>query len=172
MMIAKNTSGYQTRAIRAVITLAHQHIRSYERVGAPMWSELRITVRGRKGGHTSGCAVIGGNWMCLTLPRKDLTARRLLWIAYHELMHSFGYTHRQYRDLTDAELAALVPTDYVIPSQLPVVRPDRKLARVGALIARRDAWQSKLRRAQTALKEDQPQHPLLRARTADADRCD
>lgn len=114
MRIVTNTSPYHTRALRKILVLAHAYIRGYEGDNAPHWGELEVSIRGRhKRTYMTGCAVVGGKFMRLTLP-DDLTARRLLWLSYHELMHCFGYRHRQFKNINAAELGQLIPCDYEI----------------------------------------------------------
>ena len=159
MQIIKNTSGYDTRAIRAVIVMAHNYIRKFEGRPAPNWSRLRVVVRGRdKGNHVTGCAALHGHgtrWdVCLTVPRPSLDARELLRLAHHELMHTYGYEHSGYVDISEAERAVLIPANYKMPTPAPKAKPapaDRKARRVASLIARRKQWQTRIKRAQTAL---------------------
>lgn len=164
MKIVKNTSGYDTRAIRAVIVLAHNYIKQSEKRAAPNWSRLRVLVRGRdEGKHVSGRAFLGGcggyhkSWdVCLTVCRPVLHARTLLALAHHELMHVYGYEHGKFRDLTDEEQITLIPTNYEMPKPAgkPKASPDdRKAKRVASLIERQKQWQTRAKRAQTALKK-------------------
>lgn len=154
MRIVKNTSGYDTRALRALIVLAHRHIKKHEARNAPMWRLLEIVVRGRDlRQHTSGCAYLGGAKMWLTLPRPTVSAREVLFLAYHELMHSFGYEHRQFRDLRADELAALVPNDRALPLERAKPKRDAQASRIASLMARKRQWETKAKRAETALKK-------------------
>jgi len=153
--IVKNTSGFDTRVLRRIIIQAHSFIRKHEGAPAAHWKTLQVIIRGRDlGRHTSGCAYLGGDKMWMTLPRKDLTARGVLHLAYHELMHVFGYQHRAFKDLSDAEAAALIPVDYPI-----LLKPTRKSSsaevkakRIAALLSRRARWRSRLKRSQNALR--------------------
>lgn len=114
MRITSNTSPYDTKALRKLVVQAHAYIRRYEGDNAPHWEALEISIRGRhKRKHMTGSAVVAGKFIRLTLPDR-LTARRLLWLSYHELMHCFGYRHRQFKDIPAAELEQVIPSDYEI----------------------------------------------------------
>ena len=45
--------------------------------------------------------------MTLRLPQSNATEHGLAWLAYHELMHSFGYHHKQYTNLQQKEMDQL-----------------------------------------------------------------
>jgi hypothetical protein len=152
--IAKNTSGYDTKALRKIIVMAHAHIRTAEGAAAPRWVDLQVFIRGRdERSHLSGCAYLGGSKMWMTIPRPTVSARRVLWLAYHELMHVFGYEHAKYRDLNDKELAELIPDDYPIPKPEKKAKVDPREARIASLIERRAKWKTRLTRAQNTLKK-------------------
>lgn len=165
MKIIKNTSGYETKALRKIIVMAHAHIRATEGAAVPRWNDLQIVIRGRDShGHVSGCAYLGGTKMWLTIPRSRviknlgevwpaISARRVMWLAYHELMHSFGYNHSQYRDLNDKELAELIPEDYAMPQPAKKSKADPREGRIASLIERRAKWKTRLTRAQNTLKK-------------------
>lgn len=161
MKITKNTSGFSTRELRGLIICAHNEIKRHERRSAPNWRDLRIVVRGRDAGtYVTGCAVLGGYGgvrggdMWMTLPRQGLTAREVVRLAYHELMHTYGYDHRAYRDLNEAELARLVPADYVLAlAGRKREKKDGKVARIARLIERRKRWERTQKRARTALRK-------------------
>lgn len=161
MRIVKNTSGYETRTLRSLIVRAHNYIREIEGCPAPNWRHLRVLVRGRdRRQHVSGCAYLGGRGnrrydVCLTLPRTGLLARRVVWLAHHELMHVYGYGHAQFRNISDADLDRLLPIDYAPPA-IRVRKRSRdeiKTTRIEQLLAQRKAWQRKLRSAQRRLKK-------------------
>lgn len=160
MRIVENTSGYNARQLRSLIILAHTTIRKVEGYDAPNWKHLRILVRGRdQGNYVTGRTVLGGRrsgpWdVCLTIPRPNVSARLVLYLVYHELMHVYGYRHGQFVDLTEAEQAKIIPDDYALqPPEAPrkPTTTDRKSARIVALLDREKKWQTRAKRARTAL---------------------
>ena len=179
MRITKNTSGYCTRAIKAVFTKVHAFMRSPKCEGkpAPNWRNLRVQIEGRDGGYHSGRAYYGGHgidWdVFLTLPRPTLKGtnwhterrkgeatnyrvRKLASLIYHELMHTYGYKHSQYNDIRAEDLERLFPDNYLVP--VPEPKPERvkqaaHIDKYARLVARRKAWESKARRAENALKK-------------------
>lgn len=118
MKIVKNTSPYQTRQIRSVICAVHAHMRKLERRPAPNWKRLRVKIRSRAWGH-SGWAYYEGkgrahgkDWdVLLSLSRQGCTIRQLALLTYHELMHTYGYRHRQFNDIPEQELQQLFPVN-------------------------------------------------------------
>lgn len=163
--ITTNTSPYYTWALRRIVVQAHAYIRRFEGDNAPQWDDLEIVIRGRhKRKYMTGCAVVGGKAMRLTLP-DGLTARRLLWLSYHELMHCFGYRHRQFKNIPAAELEQLIPSDYEIAlKQKNAANPiaDVKTARVVKLLRRERLWKARLSPAKNETAE-----PALVAATSD-----
>lgn len=161
MRITKNTSGYDAKALRALICLAHQYIRRFEGRAAPNWKGLRVVVRGRSAHYTTGCAYLGGRGnarfdVCLTVPRTGLKAREFLSLAHHELMHTYGFRHEQYRDLNAAELEELIPNDYELAKATAPRKPtptERTQAKIISLLERQAQWESRLVRAQRALQK-------------------
>lgn len=179
MRITKNTSGYDTRAIKRVFTVVHAFMRSPKCEGkpAPNWRGLRVKIEGRDGGYHSGRAYYHGrgcDWdVFLTLPRPVLRGtnwhtehrkgkvqtyrvRALASLVYHELMHTYGYRHSQYNDIRAEDLERLFPDNYVLPTPAPKPEPVKVAAWIqkrDRLLARRKAWESKAKRAENALKK-------------------
>ncbi len=180
MKITKNTSGYSTRELKRIICLVHSYMRKLERRPAPRWKNLSVHVRGRDGGNVSGrafyngCGYVNGWDVVLTIPRRvckgsgfwtehkgrvnNFRARRFAWLVYHELMHTYGYNHKQYTDIRDCDLAKLIPDDYVIPTAeekaKPKATPPPKWAtRYASVKKRQKKWAAKQKRAENALKK-------------------
>jgi len=178
MKIIKNTSGRSTREIKKIFTHVHRYMKKLEGRAAPNWKGLRVIIEGREDNYHSGRAYFhghGGDWdVFLTLPRP--TKKGTLWhnkerkgqpnyygvhtlasLVYHELMHTYGYRHSEYNDITEPELNKLFPETYDIPAQ---PEPKARLAalpkwqtKYNRLLARRKTWESKQRRAKVALKK-------------------
>lgn len=177
MRIVKNTSGYETRALKAVFTKVHAFMRSPKCEGkpAPNWKNLRVVIEGREDNRHSGRAYLGGHgydWdLFLTIPRpvkrgtnwysknqkgqrNEYRVHRLASLVYHELMHTYGYNHNQYNDIRADDLERLYPDNYVLPVPEPKPEAPKVAAWVGKrerLLKRRKAWQTKAKRAKNAL---------------------
>ena len=101
MKIIKNTSLYDTKKLQSLFCLVHSQLAKYEG-GLPHWKSLKIQVMDKvKGRHASGCAYVGkvyGNrpdmWLSLN---KETSLERIAQLFAHELLHSYGYRHSQFR---------------------------------------------------------------------------
>jgi len=101
MKIIKNTSLYETKKLQSLFCLIHSQLAKYEG-RLPQWKSLKIQVMDKvKGRHASGCAYRGkvyGNqpdmWLSLN---KETSLEVIAQLFGHELMHSYGYNHSQYR---------------------------------------------------------------------------
>ena len=108
MKIFKNTSLFDTRKLSALFGLIHKQLAHYEG-RLPHWSTLRVKVitrngRGKPQRDVSGMACVGKpsiyrkwDW---DIRMSINTFADMEWIAQvfaHELMHSYGYKHHQYR---------------------------------------------------------------------------
>lgn len=177
MKIIKNTSGRSTKAMRSLICKTHAHLRTLEKRPAPNWGRLRVKVAGREENYTSGRAFYHGHgydWdMFLTLPRpitlgtawysKDekgkpnhYSARQFCRLVYHELMHTYGYRHKQYNGIRQTDLEKLIPEDYELPAQpAPAikVKPPAWQRRYSQALAAEKRWLAKEKRATKALKK-------------------
>lgn len=160
MNIVKNTSGYSNRALRSIICRVHSEMVKLEGRKAPNWESLRIVVRGRKrASYTTGSAYLHGRGnhrydVVFTLPR-ELSERRFAWIVYHELMHTYGYVHSQYTDLSERQLDDFGFGHELIPLAATKKRVARnmKAERHLSAIRRLREWQTKEKRARNAIKK-------------------
>ena len=96
MRIIKNTSVYQTRKLKNLFGMVHYLIAIREG-RLRTWKQLRVLVRnGRNSGHAY--LSVGGSWrefdMCVSVG-TDLEG--ICQLFAHELMHNYGYHHRQFR---------------------------------------------------------------------------
>jgi len=101
MKIIKNTSLYDTKKLQSLFCLVHSQLAKYEG-RLPHWKSLKIQVMDKVlGRHASGCAYVGqvnnnrpDMWLSLN---RETTVERISQLFGHELMHSYGYKHSQYR---------------------------------------------------------------------------
>ena len=103
MRIIKNTSVYQTKKLKKLFGLIH-YIIALREGRLPQWKQLRVVVRN---GWNSGYAFyprwIGNNhkgWDMFLSVNNSTQVNYLEHIAQlfaHELMHNYGYKHRQFR---------------------------------------------------------------------------
>ncbi len=108
MKIIKNTSKFDTKKLRSLFSFIHNLIAKKEG-RLPQWKSLKIQIRQKSYG-SSGRAYIGKvygyGWdMFLSLDFKD-ELKRLSNLFSHELMHSYGFTHKnmlRYYPLTEQQ---------------------------------------------------------------------
>ena len=96
MRIIKNSSVYNTRKLNSLFCMIHNQLAKPEG-RLPQWKQLRVAVRN---GRNSGRATyyVGRSWkewdMFLSL---DSGIENISQLFAHELMHNYGYRHRQFR---------------------------------------------------------------------------
>jgi len=162
MKITKNTSVYSTRDLKAIICRVHRYLMTLEKRKAPHWKGLEIHVRGRSRKYVTGRAFLDGcgyvdSWdVIFTIPNSELPVRWFASLVYHELMHTYGYLHKQFTDISSKELTKLYPENYI----LQAAPPKKKKAtsplwqkRYKAAQASEKRWMTKHKRAETALKK-------------------
>ena len=101
MKIIKNTSLFQTKKLNSLFCHVHNQLAQYEG-RLPHWKSLKIQVMDKvKGRHASGCAYVGkvygrgaDMWCSYNV---DTSLERMAQLFAHELMHSYGYRHSQFR---------------------------------------------------------------------------
>jgi hypothetical protein len=176
MKIIKNTSGRSTREIKKVFTIVHHYMKTLEHRPAPNWRNLRVVIAGRETNYAGGRSFYngrGGDWdLFLTIPRpvklgthwaseqhkgksNFLGVQRLASLVYHELMHTYGYKHSQFTDITEVELNKLFPEAYNIPTATEAT-PDKSpkwRKRYDTALINEKRWLSKQKRAANALKK-------------------
>lgn len=175
MKIKLNTTRYDTRLLRRIVCAVHNGLARTEG-RLPQWPGLSIEVRhGKRSYHDRSWAyghyeLTGRAWwqdISLRLPPGRVIVTDVAALVEHELLHCYGHGH----DAIGAHYWK--PEDWKgVPAQLgidPVLeeaaevkvvltddeRAERRRAqqdeRVRRLLARRKAWLTKARRAQTAL---------------------
>lgn len=155
-MRIENATTYDTRVLRTLVCRAHADLRRYEGK-LETWRGLRVHVRYRRGSRmaSGGYATYSGYWILLALAREHVTTRTVAWIAYHELLHSYGYAHRQYHDATTEQVdRMIVGLPELVPVRAPTPKPpvDVRAWRYARVLAREKAWTRRLKRAETALR--------------------
>jgi hypothetical protein len=142
-------------------------MRTLERKPAPNWKRLRVAIGNSKRGKesTSGYAyydgynhggVRGDRWaVFLGLPHEFLTERRVARLMYHELMHTYGYNHKQYRDPTfdELETAGFGAKAVAVNAVQPSPKIDRVKIRYLSMLRRQKQWAAKYHRARNALQK-------------------
>ncbi len=107
MKIIKNTSLYDTKKLKGLFCHVHSQLSKYEG-RLPHWKSLKIQVMDKvQGRHASGSAYVGNverhrqyrtevpdMWLSLN---KETSLEVIAQLFGHELMHSYGYQHSQYR---------------------------------------------------------------------------
>ena len=103
MKIIKNTSLFETRKLNSLFCHVHKQLAEYEG-RLPHWKFLKIQVMNKvRGRRYSGCAYVG---QVYSRGEPDMwcsynvvcTLEQIAQLFAHELMHSYGYHHYQYRD--------------------------------------------------------------------------
>ena len=162
MKITKNTSVYSTRELKTIICHVHRYMMTLEKRQAPRWKDLAIHVRGRSRKYVTarafynGCGYVDGWDVIFTIPNSELPVHWFASLVYHELMHTYGYKHKQFTDISGRELAKLYPENYILqpaaPKQKAAASPIWQ-KRYKAALASEKRWLTKHKRAETALKK-------------------
>ena len=102
MRIIKNTSVYKTKRLKSLFCYIHEGVAYWGEGRLRYWKVLRIKVRGTQKRRSSGCAYYPssiGSYeydMFLTLNSGE-NIWEIIQLFAHELMHNYGYSHRQFR---------------------------------------------------------------------------
>ena len=162
MKITKNTSVYSTRELKTIICRVHRHMMTFERKPAPRWKNLSVHVRGRARKYVTarafyhGLGYVDGWDVIFTIPNKDLPVRWFANLVYHELMHTYGYKHKQFTEISSKELEKLYPENYILQPALPKQKAAASpiwQKRYKVALASEKRWLTKHKRAETALKK-------------------
>ena len=155
MKIIKNTSVYDTRALRSIFCIVHNHMKKLMGHSAPRWKLLEIKVQNKEYG-TSGCAFYGGcgrDWDVFFSLCPGLTEHDVAWIAYHEFMHTYGHKHSAYSNIPKTELNVLFPDNKLVEIVKNKATTPVWITRYNSAVKRQKQWESKARRAKNALKK-------------------
>jgi len=173
-----NATAYRTLDLRAVLCAVHT-IGAAGLTGSPnarpqsgrlrTWPDLVVAVRyARKGNRKyTGHAYLSGYHATLSVPRGSCNLRVLVALWQHELWHLYGLRHDAMADSVGWCRANTLFVERVVTKlgdqfggalhetvRVPAPKPtaaDKRVEKVARLVARRDAWLAKQRRAANAL---------------------
>jgi hypothetical protein len=174
-MKIKNRTRYDSRVLARVFALVHSWMAKEIGHKLRQWPRLDVEVKYRNSGRlgVSGCATVGGWHMTLRLPQERIASGEgrlrtatLAWVVWHELLHTYGYRHDRFSppamyNTDSAERFAFVVekigsemvADAAVKVKVKPTKETTQRARYDRLVANEKAWQSKLKRAQTALRK-------------------
>lgn len=167
-----NKTHWQTRQLKAIIVrVANTELKGYEKRKKRLIIEITYS---RKGGH-HGCAYVGGTHAYLRIPKAEVDKPQFAWLVAHELSHIRGQHHKtmtkpqlywslyfdQRMDATSTRCTSDINEPlYSWAKDLPLevkltrdkIKPtvNQDMLKIEAAEKR---WNTKLKRAQTALKK-------------------
>lgn len=155
MKIIKNTSVFDTRFIKRACIATHAHMAKIEG-RLTQWNYLELKIENKCSGY-SGHAYCGGSYIHLSLS-PQLLVKQLIKLTYHELMHIYGYLHRQGCDPSFQDIAIICKTliidpDTPIPQPPPTAKLNLVEKRYQQMLVRQRTWNAKLKRAETAYEK-------------------
>lgn len=131
-----NKTAYRTDVIRKLLSATYEHMAKTEGRLRQWTGGLTITINYSRSPCVSGHA---GRWAAtLSLVHMKPVGAQKLWvgkedwprttmgdfvdIAYHELMHLYGYGHRQFYEISQEEQAEiLAPLGHTLKDELPII---------------------------------------------------
>ena len=159
MKIIKNTSAFDTRALRSIICKTHAHMQKIEGKPAPRWKGLSIKIQSRLHG-TSGRAFYNGlgyidDWDVFLSISPNTTIYEFAYLVYHELMHTYGYSHKQYSNIKNNEMKLIISDDGPLPEKIVLKQAAMPVwvKRYESALRRKESWEQKQSRAEKALKK-------------------
>tara|TARA_R100000030_G_scaffold88527_1_gene72500 strand:- start:51 stop:581 length:531 start_codon:yes stop_codon:yes gene_type:complete len=160
MKIIKNTSDFSTVKLKSLFCTVHNLLAKAEG-RLKHWKHLKVVVRDKNFGY-SGRAYLGrafgSGWDMFLSVEKRLAPTTLAYLFAHELMHSYGYNHKEYRDdpLTEKQYD-FIRDKYknVIMRKIKKEKPkkDLILIRFNRMLKREKVWDRKLKLATSHLKK-------------------
>jgi len=162
MKIIKNTSYFDTVKLKSLFSTVHNLLAKAEG-RLKHWKELKVIVRDKEWGYSGQCLLGGYSWrsnewdMFLSVS-KDQDTRALAYLFAHELMHSYGYNHKQYRhDPLTKEQHYFIKDKYknVIMHKVKKAKPKKDIIsiRFARMQKREKSWGRKLKLATSHLKK-------------------
>lgn len=138
----------------------------------------------RRGG-CSGRASLGGGWCRIRIARNEVSLAQLIWLIRHEVYHLFGVHHaampnavNRWSDRGTAAAGEMhahllarygeVVKEEPLPTKRPVSVEERRVTKLTSIEARIVKWESKRKRAETALKKLQKQRRYYEGQLAQA----
>ena len=129
MKIIKNTSKFDTKKLRSLFSYVHNLIAKTEG-RLPQWNGLQVQVRQKSYG-TSGQAyvgkVYGSGWdMFLSISEKVIL-KDIVNLFSHELMHSYGFHHRNMLIARDCDvMMAYIPNGRISNGSISAIKKAKK----------------------------------------------
>lgn len=170
MKIIKNTSKFDSKKLKPLFTLIHNLVAIREG-RLPHWNRLKVQIANKAEGY-SGRAYVGevyttaDEWDVYLSVSENITLEKLSYLFAHELYHSYGYGHKQYRsDPLEVSDYEIIDTSFDIDdmrskdvnkgTQINVVAKNYKklLARRENLENKRKRYESNIKRVDNSLKK-------------------
>jgi len=111
MKIIKNTSGYDSRKLQSLFSAIHNEIAKDEG-RLKHWKKLKVKIQAKSYGY-SGRAYLGKvylqDWDMFLSVSPHLTFESISQLFAHELYHSYGFNHHQFKTdpLDEKQMARL-----------------------------------------------------------------
>lgn len=153
-----NDTRFDTRELRRILCAVHRD-ESRKRGKMHRWRDLAVTVSYAKRGNRgyTGHAYFSGWRAHLSIPRGTANRAEVAALWHHELLHLYGLRHRDFSPAAlrcdTAPFVAAFPGDLVEAEKAPKSKEDPRAKRIAALVERRRRWETKAKRAATALKK-------------------
>lgn len=164
-----NKTKWQTKHLRAFISevmkQAPEHLRRKmldEKYRSRLEVEIRYNKAGQRGDYVCGRAAINSYWMRLLVGGHAIDRVDLAHVIMHELAHTLGYRHPdmegnpnfmrvgRWRDVY--AWAEELPLELVTPKAKPQ-GAELQAIRYGRVLAAKERWLAKFKRAQNALRK-------------------
>lgn len=167
MKITENKTHYDTRKLRTLICAVYNRLKKVE---GPLrqWKTLDVEIRynnadtqGRY--YVTGQAIVKGYWLRICIPRSRADTRRVAWTIEHELLHIYGYEHKNMgrnHPKWDGIKYQYAWAEELIGEYIPIKTPtpkakyttfEKQTLMYTPLCARERRWLTKFKRAQNAL---------------------
>lgn len=195
-MKVTNYTRYSAVMLRALFLAVVNHVEKTlsSTTGTPLAVQHRAAcIRTRcvvdfvytRNGGCSGRASLGGGWCRIRVARNEVVLAELCWLVQHEVYHLFGVRHQampnavnhwssagtaaareHYSDLIDryGEVVREVPK----PAKVVPTTEQKRVAKLASIEERIARWQSKAKRAETALKKLRKQKRYYESQLATA----
>jgi len=160
MKIIKNTSGYDSRKLQSLFSAIHNEIAKDEG-RLKHWKGLQVQIQAKSYGY-SGRAylgkVYGEGWDMFLSVSPRLTLIQISQLFAHELYHSYGFNHHQFkRDPLNEKQMARLEKKFKIEDLHRVKKPKAKVDYVRLRYENAQnklaEWESKQKRTNNLVKK-------------------
>ena len=160
MKIIKNTSGYDSRKLQSLFTAIHNEIAKDEG-RLKHWKTLKVQMQTKSYGY-SGRAYLGKvylqDWDMFLSVSPRLTLKELSQLFAHELYHSYGFKHHQFKNdpLNEKQMARLenkFKIEDLHRVEKPKVKVDHVKLRYENAQKKLAEWESKQKRTNNLVKK-------------------